>query len=377
MNKSNLRILTIAPYRFLPAINGGHKAIEQLYKNMGALTQTIVVSTKSNNERLASQFQLVKLFSDSPFHYINLFYFFKIKSLIKEYSITHVMMEHPYMGWLGFLLQRYADVSFIVRSQNIEAMRFRTFGKWWWKIMGGYEKWVHTKANMNFFITEEDKDFAIQKYKLSPHKCEVLTYGINVQTLPSLLAKQEARKQICLKHDIPATHQIILFNGDLGYEPNHLAVQAIIDKINPLLLQHSAFAYRILICGRNLPENYIYQIKTEAKNIIYTGFVNDIVSYFLAADVFINPINAGGGIKTKLVEAVGYNCNAVSTFTGAAGVHLTGVSKKLIVVEDNDWKAFTDAIVSTDLTVDTPKLFYDQFYWGDIARRAVNILEGK
>jgi hypothetical protein len=55
------------------------------------------------------------------------------------------------------------------------------------------------------------------------------------------------------------------------------------------------------------------------QNIIYAGFVDDISIYFKGADVFINPVSYGGGIKTKLVEALGYNLNAVSTSNGAIG----------------------------------------------------------
>ena len=375
MSQPTIRILGIAPYRFLPAINGGHKAIEQLYKNLGSLTPTIVVSTQNNEEKFTEHYRLIRLFSNGFLHYLNIFNFISVKSLIKTNSITHIMIEHPYMGWLGFLLQRYAGVSFVVRSHNIEAMRFKTLGKWWWKAMWRYERWVYKKAELNFFITEEDRDFAIHNYRLLSRKCEVLTYGINMHSIPSAAAKKEAKQQICTQHRIPVTHRILLFAGDYGYAPNCLAVEAIIQQINPVLLKHSSFAYRILICGRNLPGHYVQQIKTEANNILYAGFVTDIVPYFLAADIFINPVIAGGGIKTKLVEAIGYNCNTVSTFSGAGGVHSAYTKNKLVIVEDCDWKGFVEAIFSSELTADTPAAFYDFFYWGNIAGRALNILE--
>ena len=374
MNYQNIRIVSIAPYRFQPAVNGGQKAIEQLYGHIAEYAETIVVSTKSNNETLTQNYRLIKLFSNHPLHYINVFYFFKIKSLIKKHNITHVMMEHPYMGWLGFLLKKYAGVKWIIRSQNIESVRFKTFGKKWWKLMWLYERWVHSKANASFFITDEDKHFAIENYHLSPQKCHVATYGINQQTAPSQSERINAKTTICNQYNIPISNTTLLFNGDLGYFPNTLAVEAIVTKINPLLLQHSSVPYTIFICGKNLPEQVQKQIVNESTNIIYTGFVNDVVPYFLAADVFINPVVAGGGIKTKLVEALGYNCNAVSTSSGAAGVMDTLTNNKLQIVQDYDWKAFAYAVLSSNISAEIPTDFYDYFYWGNIARKAVNTL---
>ncbi len=374
MKQQNINLLCIAPYRFLPAVNGGHKAIEQLYKELGLLAKTIVVSTSSNDARLAQHYSLIPLFNTSPLHYINPFYFFRIRKIIKQNNITHLLMEHPYMGWLGFLLKRYAGIVWMVRSHNIEAVRFKTLRKWWWKIMWRYEGWVHCKADFSFFITNDDKQFAVEKYHVAKHKCDVLTYGIHQKTAPFFDKKIWAKTNLCQQYNVPFSNTILLFNGDLGYAPNTKAVEAILANINPLLLQQTSFAYTIFICGKNLPEKVQKQIEIETINIIYTGFVPDVSLFFLAADVFINPVVAGGGIKTKLVEALAYNCSAVSTKSGAAGVHSPDINQKLKVVENDDWKAFATAILTIDSMVDTPASFYEYFYWANIAHKAVNTM---
>ena len=64
---------------------------------------------------------------------------------------------------------------------------------------------------------------------------------------------------------------------------------------------------------KQLEESY-NELKDYAdKNIIYAGFVDDITLFYKAADMLINPVIDGGGIKTKLVEALGYNMNVVTT----------------------------------------------------------------
>ena len=83
----------------------------------------------------------------------------------------------------------------------------------------------------------------------------------------------------------------------------------------------------------------------------------------------------GGGIKTKLVEALGYNLNVISTESGAAGVDPKRCNGKLTICKDHDWKAFAASIIhcSADNAI-IPSAFYDQFYWRNIARRAAEFI---
>ena len=363
----------IAPYRFLPAVNGGHKAIEQLYSYIGELTKVVVVSVTSNEESLARKFRLVKIFSNGVLHYINPLLYFKLRKLVREEGITHIITEHPYMGWLLFLLKKSLRISWVMRSHNIEAMRFKTIGKWWWKIMWAYEKWVCRHADMTFFITKEDKDWAMKNYSLPEEKGTVITFGIDRKMAPLANERGEATVLIREQYRIPSSHRILLFNGDLGYAPNEEAVRLIAEKVYPSLLQ-SQFAFTILICGRHLDHHLIADI-AKAEHIIYAGFVDDIRPYFLAADVFINPVLSGGGIKTKLVEALSFNCNAVCTVSGAMGIPFDIAGEKLVVVADNDWTAFVKAIVDANTASSIPDEFYKSFYWGNIARKALTSLE--
>ena len=86
------------------------------------------------------------------------------------------------------------------------------------------------------------------------------------------------------------------------------------------------------------------------KNIIYAGFVDDVVPYFKATDIFLNPVVTGGGIKTKVVDAIGYGGNCrISCKTGAAGINLAVCGEKIKIVADNDETAFADVILERQL----------------------------
>lgn len=366
-----IKILSIVPYQFLPAVTGGQKGIALFYKYLSKHCSITCISVKNNKLDLERDYQLLPLLSNSPLRYINIFYFFQLQKLIKKEQFTHLVLEHPYYGWLGFLLKKVMGIKLIVHSHNIEATRFKSLNKWWWKILRIYEKWIYQKSDLVFFITEDDKEFAIKNYKTKRSTCEVITYGTEQNIAPLDKERAEAKAILNQYHNILPDTTIILFNGAFGYLPNREALFTIIHKINPALQQIKKFKYRIIICGKNIPE----EIKDQP-GISIAGFVDDVSLYFKGTDVFLNPIVDGGGIKTKLVEALSYGCNAVSVKSGATGVEPQLCSGKLTIVNNNDWIAFTNNVLSlSTLRKSTPNEFYGYFYWGSIAQKAINTIE--
>ena len=103
--------------------------------------------------------------------------------------------------------------------------------------------------------------------------------------------------------------------------------------------------------------------------------MDDIGLYLKGADVFLNPIIGGGGIKTKLVEALGYNLNAVSTENGAIGVDPRVCNGKLLIAPDGDWESFCNKVVSASrLRADIPPAFFQNFDWTASVERLEKLL---
>ncbi|HEX2682439.1 MAG TPA: glycosyltransferase family 4 protein, partial [Ferruginibacter sp.] len=244
----------------------------------------------------------------------------------------------------------------------------------WWGVLWQYEKWVHQHADMNFFIQENDRKYAIEYYKLDPQRTAVITYGFELSGPPTSKQKKLARQEICSQHCISVQEKILLFNGTLGYKPNLDALDIILNKINPLLLARSGFLYKIVICGSKLPASYHGLVEHKEKNIIYAGFVDDINLYFKGADVFINPVIDGGGIKTKVVEALGYDLSVISTASGAIGIPVEITGGKLNIIADNDWNGFAEKIISLDTNNHIPAAYFEHFYWDNIAAKAAALI---
>lgn len=368
-----IRVLGIAPYKILPARNGGERYITSFFSALAGFCKLEVVSVR-RNEAPALPYTLHRLFSDSPARYINPLNVFKLARLVKQQQAQVVLLEHPYMGWMAVLLRLFTGVPFVVQSHNIEAQRFKTIGKWWWQGLEKYEGWIHRRAAFSFFITQADADYAIRHYQVPPSRASVVTFGMEA---PEITGRERYRQQLLATHHLAPDTFIYQFNGALGYPPNASAVQHIVADILPKLSQQAGFPFVILICGGNLPEHLRQAIAATNGKVIYTGFVASIEDYLLGSDMFINPVMTGGGIKTKLVEAIAYGLTAISCESGATGVPAAIAAPKLKVVPDQDWNAFVTTMLETqDAHTPVPESFKTYFNWEHIAREAAGKLEG-
>ena len=362
------KVLAIAPYAYLPFSSGGQKFIAQFLEYLGKEVNLTVISVAENDFSLAKTYKAIPLLKKSFSRYLDFSLVSKISALVKQEGFDTIIWEHPYYAWLAFRVRKKTGVKTIIHTHNIEYKRFHSTGRWWWPILKMYEKWSFKKADAIFFITHEDKEFAITSWKIEKEKCIDVPFGVEIKGYPE--DKFFARESVAKNHLIGKEEKILLFNGVLDYKPNLDALKVILDKINPLLLAQPAFRYKIIICGRMLPQEMNSLKEYADKNIIFAGFVPDIETYFKAADIFLNPVQSGGGVKTKMVEAIAYGTTVVATETGAAGILENICSNKLTIVNDNDWNGFAKAILQqSNAPTITPKAYYNYYSWIKIINR--------
>jgi hypothetical protein len=372
-----MKVASLVPYKIMPARMGGQKGIYLFLKYVSAKTPVICYTSNDNEPAPNENFTVKKILGTGASRYYNILNFFRLKKDFKKEGISHLIVEHPYLGWLGILLKYFAGVKLVVHSHNIESLRFKSTGRWWWRILWQYEKMVHRQAHHSFFITAEDRTYAIATFKLKAELCTVITYGIEQAKAPSLAEKETAKQAIIRQHQLPNPDFIFLYNGTLDYEPNLDGLRTIVNEVNPVLLAQQQFTYTIIVCGNRLSADNKAWLEAHKNNhILFAGFVEDINLYFTGADMFLNPITDGGGIKTKLVEALAANNTTVSFGNGAIGIPQGVAGTKLTVVQDDNAVAFSTAVLqqvrhSKEMI---PESFFHHFYWGNIADIVVHKL---
>lgn len=358
------KVAVIAPYPYLPFFSGGQKFIAQFLEYLGKEVQLTVITVAENDFSLAKGYKTIPLLKRSFNRYYDLSLVKKIGTIIQQEKLDTLIWEHPYYGWLANRIKKNTGIRTIIHTHNIEYQRFRSTGRWWWPILKVYEKWAFKKADGLFFITPQDKAFAIDQWHIPAEKCSDLPFGVEIKEFPA--DKAASREAIARLHGIDSDKKIILFNGLLSYKPNLDALKVILEQVNPLLQKQHSFRYTIIVCGKGLPEEMKNLEAYADKNIIYAGFVDSIAPYFKAADIFLNPVLSGGGIKTKMVEAIAYGATVVATKTGATGIVKEVCAGKLKIVEDGDWAGFSEAVLSADTATVTPAEYYHYYYWKNV-----------
>src|SRR5687767_8596352 len=179
-----LRILSIIPYKILPAKLGGEKGIAVFNEYLAQRAELIGITTANNDPSLAKGYRLLNFLSDNRSRYGNIFLLRKIKEIIHKEKITHLITEHPYYGWLAWMLRKATGVTWVVHSHNIEYMRSMSIGRWWWKALRSYEGWAYRNADKVFFISDDDRNHAIKHLGADPRKSLTVTYGIEQSRIP-------------------------------------------------------------------------------------------------------------------------------------------------------------------------------------------------
>lgn len=367
------RIVSIIPYKILPAQLGGEKGIALFNQYLADKVHITGIATRNNDVSLATNYKILNILDNGKSKYANVFLYFTVRRVLKQQKATHLITEHPYFGWLAWLIKHTMRINWVVHSHNIEYQRSRSIGRWWWRGLMWYERWVYKRADLVFFISEDDKKHAVTALGINAEKSTAITYGIEQAAIPGDTGS--ARQKIRELFGISEKDRLLLFNGALYHHTNYDALRVILDVINPGLMA-AGIPYKILVCGKGLPDAFNELKDYAGKNVIYAGFVDDISLYFKAAHVFLNPIISGGGVKTKAIEAIAMDCTVVSTEIGALGLIRTVCGNKLHVVPDQDWPAFTRQVIAViNLDNHTPRDFFDYYYWGNIAAKVAAILQ--
>ena len=355
-------VAVVVPYRFVPPHNGGHKAAFGLCQFLSKQTKLTAISTSDNSEDDAP-FAIANLLGKSALRYVLPGGALRVWRFFKQAKVTHCIAFQPFIVLLLWLPCRLSGIHLSIYIQNLEYQRFRSMGKPWWLVVFAVEWLTFRLSDHLYFISPDEVTPGQKAFHLPPAKCSVLPYGSPHSVQPDRLA---SRALIREKHGYHEEECLIIFFGPQTYQPNLEAVERIVNHIEPELRKAADFPYRFLICGGGLPDRWD---KLQAfGQIDYLGYVEDIEAYVQASDLMVNPVNSGGGVKTKLVEAIALGTTVVSSYTGALGVDPEACGPKLLRVENEDYQGFASGLSKAfkEGMVTTPKAFYDNYYWGNI-----------
>lgn len=355
-----LKILSIVPFPLFPLQSGGQNKAFGLLQALALRHQVTLVSPVANTKMPQHSLNVrPSLLSPKFYRYFN---FFALPALYKEAKkADFITIEQPFFGLLALILAILSGKKLVLHAHNIEYQRFETLQKWWWHLLKSYEGFIFKKVDTIFFISEEDRKIAIEIFNLDTEKCFVSPYGIDVgQDIPKKII------DLYKAYQIPDQNRVFLFFGKMDYAPNLEAFELIKLQLVPALKKNGYDDFTILICGKGLPTHAISE--KDKEHIYYAGFVEDLHSVIRSSDLILNPVTSGGGVKTKVLEAIAQNKTVVSTKAGALGIDQSVCGEKLKIAMDDDWENFARLCwASKDDNLSTPNSFFEKYGWEGIA----------
>lgn len=354
----NLHVLGIVGFRVFPDLMGGQKYVAQYYRELSKHCSLVLCASRDNEQPEIENINFYRFLFNHWKSIGNIFYVLRVAAIIKRHHIDIILIDHSYFGWMGICLQAITGKPFVIKSANIEYLRFKETNRPFWQLYRYYERWVHRKAAHSFFITEEDKQTAIQGFRLVTASTSLIASFI-----PKKLEgrnKEEIRKSIIDKYKLLPSTLLFYFNGTLDYAPNIRGIHILLNSIIPLLKQKGVVC-KILITGNRIQPTMASMLAAES-NIIFEGYVPDTSIYHLGTDAFICMLDSTTGIKTKIVDALAFQQKVICTESAAKGFNDIDFGKQLAIVKDGDWDGFSNqmAIVSYEEIYRTPDSFYQK-----------------
>ncbi len=141
--------------------------------------------------------------------------------------------------------------------------------------------------------------------------------GVNLHTLPLGVDTREV-----VYRPTTAAPARALFLGSFQHPPNRSAARVLVDDIWPQL--HAQLpAWELVLAGPG-SDAFVEGLPSPRADIRGLGYVDDLGELFASCRLFLAPLTEGGGIKIKILEAMGRGLPVVTTPIGAEGITAEG-----------------------------------------------------
>jgi glycosyltransferase involved in cell wall biosynthesis len=401
--KERKLLLDVAPFKVYPPVAGAHHAVyyadEALSKywdvflfSTGVRKDTLRFLPGAQETEINSHFREYSYVTASilPLNYLTR----QGAGVPQVYASRYLAWSKPQvlvektrecdviqveMPWQAGYVARINEMRkpLILVAHNVEARLWERFESNCRK--SSYRSWIRNEisrqergaidlADAVIAVSEMDREALIELYGVEDRKVSVIPWGVDVNRYRfySVDEKGRAKESLGL-----SGRRVVVFSGAL-YEPNVEAVRFILNmagEFGPDTLFLVVGRVGEAFAGESIPTN-----------IMFTGFVDDPVRYFAAADVGINPMQSGGGMHLKMLEYLSTGLPTVTTEVGARGFRRPWEDYIMV----SDLKGFAGAVRSM-LEDASQREHYGrqgratvgEFYsWDKVARDRISLYEG-
>ncbi len=178
--------------------------------------------------------------------------------------------------------------------------------------MTWFERRFYRHATRIVFLTEADRRW---HERLDPQSVGVVApMGVDLPPLETIHAAASDAERA----GRPPT---LLMTGAMDYGPNRDGAQWFVRRIFPQI--RAQIPEAVFVIAGKAPTQDVQDLE-QTPGVRVTGFVPDLQSEILKADLFVSPIRYGAGVKTKVLEAMALARPVVGTALSFEGIQSTG-----------------------------------------------------
>jgi len=170
----------------------------------------------------------------------------------------------------------------------------------------------------------------------------------------------------------------IMFSGNMSYPPNIDAVIYLIKEILPIVKKKKN-RIKVIIAGTN-PTEAIKRLAD--KNIIITGWVDDMREYYSKSMIFLAPMRIGIGLQNKLLEAMAMGLPCITTPLANNALKAQNNNEIIVAstkyeISDAILKLLDDSIFAAKLSENSMKFVKVNYTWEENIKKLANIIDNK
>ncbi len=209
-------------------------------------------------------------------------------------------------------------------------------------------------------VSEQEQQLIVSNFSLHNVLLEIIPNCVNMDEYPNQRSELVPNQ--------------LVFSGSFRYRANYEAMLWYIENVHPSVLREIPDSH-LVITGDHadlpLPSN---------RNIILTGYVDDVKAWISTSCVSIAPLLSGGGTRLKILEAMAVGTPEVATAKGTEGL-MADHCKHLLIADEPT--AFAESVItilrdkefSQQISTNAQRLVKENYDWSAVMPKFLSLIE--